>query len=212
MVKIYVQVGTTRFDALTSACLQQEFLKLLESYNCESLKMQCGNYKIPSSISISESSTYPLPKAPNASFPIELYRYKPSLDQDQSEADVIISHGGAGSVFESLLKKKKTLAVINQDLMDNHQLEMVQALQDADYLIMCENVQDLEKKFNELMERKKAFRELSPSQMKKFDELVQKELSKQTWMNTWGRWLIQGFFLLLIIVISWNNLLSNKKK
>ena len=48
-----------------------------------------------------------------------------------SLADVIISHAGAGSVMEALRLKKKLIVVVNDLLMDNHQVELATALEDG---------------------------------------------------------------------------------
>ena len=44
-------------------------------------------------------------------------------------SDIIISHAGAGTVMEGLkVHQKKLCVVINNDLMDNHQLELATAM------------------------------------------------------------------------------------
>ena len=51
-----------------------------------------------------------------------------SVHQDISDADLVISHAGAGTCIE-VLQTGKTLAVIvNDTLMDNHQVELAEKL------------------------------------------------------------------------------------
>ncbi|XP_064596313.1 UDP-N-acetylglucosamine transferase subunit ALG13 homolog isoform X2 [Liolophura sinensis] len=61
-------------------------------------------------------------------FDVEYYRYKNSLKEDVEKASLIISHAGSGSVLEALGAGKPLLVVINEDLMDNHQLEVANQL------------------------------------------------------------------------------------
>jgi len=59
---------------------------------------------------------------------VEYFRFKDSITKDIQCADLIISHAGAGSCLEALGARKPLLVVINEDLMDNHQLELAQKL------------------------------------------------------------------------------------
>jgi UDP-N-acetylglucosamine transferase subunit ALG13 len=58
----------------------------------------------------------------------EIYRFKPNLVDDFKSATFVISHAGAGSVFEALRLFKPLLVVINPVLADNHQTELADAL------------------------------------------------------------------------------------
>jgi beta-1,4-N-acetylglucosaminyltransferase len=51
---------------------------------------------------------------------VDVFDYKPNIGPIQKEADLIISHCGAGTLLECLRLKKKVCAVINETLMDNH--------------------------------------------------------------------------------------------
>lgn len=59
---------------------------------------------------------------------VEYFRFKDSITEDIQRADLIISHAGAGSCLEVLGARKPLLVVINEDLMNNHQLELAQQL------------------------------------------------------------------------------------
>lgn len=59
---------------------------------------------------------------------VKYFRFKDSIAEDIKHADLIISHAGAGSCLEALSAKKPLLVVINEDLMNNHQLELAQQL------------------------------------------------------------------------------------
>eukprot|EP00975_Prorocentrum_lima_P019488 4104021-Prorocentrum_lima.AAC.1 len=57
-------------------------------------------------------------------------------------AELIVSHAGAGSIVEALRLRKKLVVVVNTALMDNHQLELAEALADRDHVVAttCENL------------------------------------------------------------------------
>jgi len=58
----------------------------------------------------------------------EAYRFKATLAADVASAALVVSHAGAGSVFEALRARKPLLVVVNKALADNHQLELARAL------------------------------------------------------------------------------------
>eukprot|EP01135_Chromosphaera_perkinsii_P001808 Nk52_evm77s210 gene=Nk52_evmTU77s210 len=94
---------------------------------------------------------------------VELYRFKPSLHEDMFSSSLVISHAGAGSCLEVLeigsqggasrdpesSKGQGTdlLVVVNDKLMDNHQLELAYHLSEEKYCWMSQNVTNLEKTF-----------------------------------------------------------------
>jgi beta-1,4-N-acetylglucosaminyltransferase len=55
--------------------------------------------------------------------------YLPSLAEVIASAALVISHAGAGSIFESLTFSVPLIVVPNALLMDNHQVELAQLLE-----------------------------------------------------------------------------------
>ena len=142
-MKIFVTVGTTRFDELVAAISSYEIQSLLKSRNVKSIKIQAGSSKIK------DTENYPIETT--------FYTFKPSLVEDFKAADLIISHAGSGSILEILELDKKVLVVVNEKLMDNHQSELADELDRTGLLVRCsvggleEGIQRLfEEEFNKI--------------------------------------------------------------
>jgi UDP-N-acetylglucosamine transferase subunit ALG13 len=74
------------------------------------------------------------------------FTFESPLTKHYNNADLIISHGGPGCVFEILRMKKKLIAIPNRDRTDpNHQVEYLQAMEkETTALIYCDNVDEME--------------------------------------------------------------------
>ena len=59
------------------------------------------------------------------------------FDDEIRGADLVVSHAGAGSVFETLRAKKPLLVVVNDALMGNHQQELAETLHEMGHLRWC---------------------------------------------------------------------------
>jgi len=55
---------------------------------------------------------------------VETFQYAPNLEKLMDGADLVVSHAGAGSLFEALRLRRPLIAVPNPLLMDNHQAEL----------------------------------------------------------------------------------------
>lgn len=69
---------------------------------------------------------------------IEWFDYSPSLASRISNADLVISHAGAGSIFETLAARVPLIAVPNPKLMDDHQAELARKLQGMGVLVAAD--------------------------------------------------------------------------
>ena len=65
----------------------------------------------------------------------QYFRFKANLDQEMDDADLIISHCGAGSILEAVSPKKALMVIINESLQDNHQNELSRAIVAGGYAI-----------------------------------------------------------------------------
>lgn len=72
---------------------------------------------------------------------------KEELENLQQNANLIITHGGVGSIISSIEKGKKVIAVPRlheyEEHVNNHQQEIVKDFNDKGYIIGIEKVEDL---------------------------------------------------------------------
>lgn len=75
------------------------------------------------------------------------FTFKPSLENYYKKANLIISHGGPGIVFEVLRKKKPLITIPNRNRTDpRHQVEYLKAMaQETEAMIYCDRIELLEK-------------------------------------------------------------------
>lgn len=70
--------------------------------------------------------------------------YTDKFEDYVKRADLIITHGGAGTIFPCLKSGKKIIAVPNKSHEDD-QSDLVRKLSEGRYLITCENLSSLGK-------------------------------------------------------------------
>ena len=170
MKSLFVTVGTTLFESLIEAISTPSFLDRIAASGYTHVTIQYGKGAIPSIGSKEGSDPKSMPSSnigsgtyitsSGSSIQWNVYNFKPSLDEDMKNADLIISHAGAGSIMEGLALCrdrncvmdvdenqdhkghdpnaicKKLVVVINDLLMDNHQTELAEALASRRYLMM----------------------------------------------------------------------------
>jgi beta-1,4-N-acetylglucosaminyltransferase len=91
---VFVTVGSTRFDALVEAAISESVLSTLRDSGYGRLILQCGN-------SIIESEEF---NGKNCiiqrhGVDIEIWRFKPSIQAECGQADLVVSHAGELSVL-----------------------------------------------------------------------------------------------------------------
>ena len=124
--KIFLTVGTTSFDSLIETVDCVEFLQLIWRCGCKNLVLQVGRgIYMPTFLKEHECAKYKM------SF--ECFRFKPSLGAEMESADLVISHGGAGSILEAVTLKKLLIVVVNDTLQENHQVELADAMTSRNY-------------------------------------------------------------------------------
>jgi beta-1,4-N-acetylglucosaminyltransferase len=132
-----ITVGTTNFDSLIrhldSPGAAPAFLATLTHLGMTELTIQIGG-----------TATYRpthLPSLASALSPpvaVNVITLVPALLPLLSSSSLIISHAGAGSIVEALRLRLPLLVVVNEALMDNHQLQLARALACRRYLWMAQ--------------------------------------------------------------------------
>ncbi|XP_076227048.1 alg13 UDP-N-acetylglucosaminyltransferase subunit isoform X2 [Nomia melanderi] len=115
--KVFVTVGTTKFDELIEIILSTEILEALSLKKYNELVLQIG-----------KSTLIPDCTPRNGFIKIEYFNLNSNISEYVKAADLIISHAGAGSILDALENKKDLIVVANKSLMHNHQLELAEQL------------------------------------------------------------------------------------
>lgn len=124
--RVFVTVGTTSFDKLIQTMSDASTLRILNEGHYTDITMQIGRGQFEP-VNISDS----------CDMKMDYFRYKDSLEEDILHADLVVSHAGAGTCMEVLAARKPLIVVINEDLMDNHQLELAQQLYNDGHVLYC---------------------------------------------------------------------------
>ena len=90
-MEAFLTVGSTRFDALVDAALSKPVLSTLHSKGYTKLTVQCGNSSFDSAPSFSHDGEIFIE---SEGISIGLWKFKPSLQENYEQADLVISHAG----------------------------------------------------------------------------------------------------------------------
>ncbi|MBT0960605.1 glycosyltransferase [Denitromonas iodatirespirans] len=121
----FVTVGTTHFDPLIRAA-----------------DHMAGQRRLPGPVvfQIGAGRYEPV----NGAF----FRFKPSIDDELADADLVITHGGA-TVFALLALRKRFVAVANTSLDGNHQARFLSFLGERSSVIWADDPAMLEQAVTE---------------------------------------------------------------
>jgi beta-1,4-N-acetylglucosaminyltransferase len=72
------------------------------------------------------------------------FRFAPSLDRYYDQADIIVAHGGLGTIVEALERRKKLICVVNPATYDRHQEHLLNIFAAGEYLLWCKDLEHLE--------------------------------------------------------------------
>lgn len=120
---IFVTVGTTDFDALVRR------MDELASGLGDPVVAQIGR------------GAY-IPRS------IEWFRLAPDLQPYYQRADVVVSHGGLGTLVEVLALGRRLIGVSNPDRYDRHQDDLLGYLESEGHLVWCRDLNDIPRLFS----------------------------------------------------------------
>ena len=114
---ILVTVGTTPFDRLIQAMDETTFSQDVQ------LQIATGSY-------VPKNKPY--------------FRFSDEMHKHYQEASIVVTHGGAGTLFELLHMKKKIIAVTNTERTDQHQIDLLTELSNQNVIQWCSSINDLQ--------------------------------------------------------------------
>ena len=125
---VLVSVGSSNFEKLIELVLTKEFRNLLIANGYKKLNIQIGNYKL-------NQKNY----NENSNLEIEIFTFLPSFKFDNiiQNSDLIICHGGAGTLIQSIKNGKKPIAIANEYVSENHQTELINYFQSQGFIYTC---------------------------------------------------------------------------
>jgi len=120
-MKIFVTVGTTKFDEL-----------------------------IKEADAIHDANEWLLQTADGEYVPIKKHvKFSNEVNKLYDEADLIITHAGAGSIYNLLEQKKQIIICPNTYRVDKHQEEISRFVEENKYAKVCWDLSKLENLINE---------------------------------------------------------------
>lgn len=138
-MNLFVTVGTTRFDSLLQQVAIDPFFR---SNDCV-LQVGPGGLK---------------PEG------FEAFDYTTRIEEYCKRADVVITHAGAGSIYQILELRKPMVIVPNTDRLDRHQHDIATFMHTKGYALsvfalerLSEAVQEATRKTFRLLERENFF-------------------------------------------------------
>ncbi|WFD30599.1 hypothetical protein MSPP1_001620 [Malassezia sp. CBS 17886] len=133
---VLVSVGSTRYDALVHAVLRDEFLRSLRGGDGAGAVRVVVQHGAGAAPRVAGARTRVLHGTEcvhgTAGGGVEVYAfaYTAALPAFLAEADIVVAHGGAGTLLDALRTEPapRVVVVPNAGLMDDHQQELAHAL------------------------------------------------------------------------------------
>jgi UDP-N-acetylglucosamine transferase subunit ALG13 len=117
-MNIFVTVGTTAFDSLV------KFVDCHAYFDNHDVTIQYGPGKF-------------VPGKRKS------MKYSNDIDSYYRNAEVVITHGGAGTIYKLMELSKPTCVVPNLDRYDDHQLDICRHLSSKGHVLYAENLKDV---------------------------------------------------------------------
>ena len=150
--QVLITVGTTKFENLIKAIDTEKFYEMIIKNGFTKIIIQKGYGEyIPSNYKKYENK-----------IKIQVSEIINNFGNVIKASDLIISHGGAGIILESLKNIRKVIVCVNDELMDNHQVELASSLHNEGYVHYCKDLSKIVEEANQII--------LDPSKIKKYPE------------------------------------------
>jgi beta-1,4-N-acetylglucosaminyltransferase len=161
MTTLLVTVGSTLFNDLIHAVLENTTLRLLSSLGVTDLVVQYGNGKLPSGLfqkgevnakgegrvvfRIKQAGS----DGEGEALGVKVLRFTDDLGGLIESSNAVVSHAGqllfmaatdcpgSGTILQTLRTPQPLLVVPNTKLMYNHQMELATALEAEKYILVC---------------------------------------------------------------------------
>jgi len=123
-MNIFVTVGSTRYDSLFHA--------------------------VEHALNDSHKAIFQIADGEYSHSKITTIRFVKNIDEYYKNADVIITHAGAGSVYNLLEMGKKVIVVQNIERVDAHQQDLVRFVEEEKYGLGCYDISQIAEKVREV--------------------------------------------------------------
>lgn len=163
---VFVTVGSTKFDNLIANVVSPEFCHALIHAGYSSMRVQYG----------ASEPMFKRNSSNMAGLTVDGFAYKDTIKSEMMEADLIITHGGTGSVWESLRMNKKVIVVPNDTLMDNHQTELAFKLEQKNYCAVARSEKSLVSALNQAENSR--FAPFPKANNEKFVQMMREEIDE----------------------------------
>ena len=74
---------------------------------------------------------------------VDYFRFAASLDRYYEEAELVVGHGGFGTIVEALERGKKLVCVMNPTTYDRHQEHLLRIFEEQHCLLWCRDLERL---------------------------------------------------------------------
>lgn len=74
---------------------------------------------------------------------IKSFRFKKGLEDYLSQAEIIISNCGAGTIMENVTKGHRLIVIQNPDITGGHEWELITQMEEGGHLIWCKGLDQL---------------------------------------------------------------------
>lgn len=130
-----------KFDKLViqfGSNFQDKFIAKLNELNCGKITIDKNNQHVSENIKseLIDDKNW-LKYIYSNSLEITGFEFTNNIDPIIEKSKLIISHAGTGSILDTLRKSKPLIVVINDKLMDNHQVQIAQRFEAMEYVLSC---------------------------------------------------------------------------